>query len=160
MKAITSLADRFTSDEWRAYRKHSAAVIKAHRHGQSVNLAKDVPVLGFFENMAHLVRRGVLDKEMVWNKFGWYITRYFLGLTSDGNLIAQNRISEGDQTLWEEFEWLNREMLRIYRRRGIDIENPELTASRINELLEQEVNLTNLLDPFAPTKVILTGTQQ
>lgn len=153
---IMALTERFSSNEWRSYRIHCAAVIEAHRQGEAIDLSRDFPVLGFFENMAHLVRRGILDKEMVWNKFGWYVTRYYLALTAKGNLIEHNRRSEGDKTLWEEFEWLNREMLRFYKRRGIRVNEPELVMSRINELLAQESHLNDFISPPSLPKIFVS----
>jgi hypothetical protein len=145
--AVTALTDRFTSEEWRAYRAHCAAVIQLNDSGEPVDLAKDFPILGFFETMGHLVRRGILDEQMIWNKFGWYIVRYHLALSSDRNLIEANRRSENDDTLWEEFDWLNRRMLRIYSRKSVNIAGPELRRQRVDELLQQELNLTHFLDP-------------
>lgn len=155
---ITGLADRFTSEEWRSYRIHCASAIAARRRGEEFDLSKDFPVLGFFENIGHLVRRRVLDREMIWNKFGWYIIRYHIALSAGQSLIEQNRASEGDTTLWEEFDWLNGEMLRIYRKRGISIGQSTWDA-RIDELLRQESHLNDLADPAQPAKILLPGTR-
>jgi hypothetical protein len=155
---ITGLADRFSSDEWRTYRRHSAAIISTHLRRGNVNLAKDLPVLGFFENLGHLVRRRVVDERMVWNKFGWYVTRYFLALTFAGDLIASSRKAEDDKTLWEEFEWLNKRMLRIYRRRGIDIIGSHPPSQRVSELLEQETTLTDWKEPPSTPEIVFAET--
>jgi hypothetical protein len=138
---VTDLADRFTSDEWRGYRTHCSLVIQAHRRNEPVDLSEDFQILGLFEHVALLVRRGVLDDEMVWNKFGWYVTRYFLALTTAPNLIEANRDAEGDTTLWEEFEWLYQRMSEMYKNRGVDVEDPEQLDARLDELLRQELNL-------------------
>jgi len=144
---VSSLANEYTNDVWRKYRRHSARSLQEHLNGKQIDLSKDLPILGFFENMGHLVRRGGLDKEMIWNKFGWYIVRYYLALTYKNNLIEDIRRKEADPTLWEEWEWLNHEMLKIYQRRGVKILTDsallveENVRIRINELFEQELNL-------------------
>lgn len=150
---ITGLADRFASEEWRAYRMQCAAAIRAHRRGEEVDL-KDFPVLGFFENIGHLVRRNVLDAEMVWTKFGWSITRYHLALTRTReamndetrtvNLIEANRETEHDRTLWKEFEWVNRRMLVMYAEHGVNLLDPKMIDERVDELLRDEARL---MDP-------------
>lgn len=163
---ITELADRYTSSDWRTYREHCANVLIAHRNGATVDLSRDFPVLGFFENIGHLVRRGALDKIMIWNKFGWYVVRYHLALTRGRSLIEENRRSEADPTLWEEFEWLNRQMVRIYKRKGVAIDRHDLVAARIEELIQQESNAARLAIPqeaFTPlpehaVEVIAAGT--
>jgi hypothetical protein len=156
---VTDLADRFVSDEWRIYRMHCAARFDALQRGEEVDLSEDLPVLGLFEHMGFLVRRGILDRLMVWNKFGWYITRYYLAVTTPVNLIDQIRKRERDETLWDEFQWLNKDMLRIYRRRSIIIDGPALAATRIKELLKQEANLKNLVNPAIAPKLILPTDQ-
>lgn len=138
---VSELADQFTGDEWRVYRKHSAEALQRHRSGGSIDLSKDIPVLGFFENIGHLVRRKAIDKLMIWNKFGWYVTRYYLALTEDEDLIDDIRTKERDPTLWEELEWLNREMLKIYKKRKVERMQGKDNASRIAELFKQELNL-------------------
>jgi hypothetical protein len=144
--AVTDLADRWTSPEWRAYRQHCARAIRRHLNGEPVDLAEDFQILGLFEHMGLLVRRRVLDREMLWSKFGWYITRYHLALTCNESLIDANRSAEGDATLWEEFEWLNKEMLHIYALRGVAIKDARPARERIEELLKQEERLMSYAD--------------
>lgn len=152
---VTDLADRFVSDEWRIYRMHCAGRFDALQRGEIVDLSEDLPVLGLFEHIGHLVRRGILDRLMVWNKFGWYITRYYLAVTTHKDLIEHIRTREGDETLWEEFEWLHKTMLQIYKKRKIIIDAPSLVQTRIDELLKQEANLKNLVNPALTPKLIL-----
>lgn len=144
---VSSFADRWGTDEWRKYRIYSAKAIKKHLEGKPVDLSKDLPILGFFEHIGYLARRGGLDKEMIWNKFGWYIVRYHMGLSYKNSLIEQNRVNEGDHTLWEELDWLASEMLKIYRKKGVKLLSKDKLLTdesirlRIQELLKQELNL-------------------
>jgi hypothetical protein len=142
---VTTLAETWGNESWRKFRKHSATSLKTKLNGGNINLSKDLPVLGFFENLGHLVRRGAFDKEMIWNKFGWYIVRYYIATCYKEDLIQEIRAKENDITLWEEFQWLTSEMLVIYQKRGVLIidenKKAETIDCRINELFEQETNL-------------------
>jgi len=76
---ITSMDERFTSSAWLYHRVNCRRRLSAFNEGEGkevLDLSDDFPVLGFFENMAYLVRKGALHKEMVWNKFGWYVVGY------------------------------------------------------------------------------------
>lgn len=148
---MLALADKFMSPEWRTYRARCADVIMKHLSGQPVDLSVDFPVLGFFENLGYLVRAKIIDKEMVWNKFGWYIVRYHSALRSHGDLIQQNCEREHDPTLWEEFCWLDREMVKIYRMRGVDVSSMSETARHIAELIRQESTAPTLTAPLERT---------
>lgn len=113
---ITSLTERYESGSMRAYRKQFATVLINERNPSENELEKmragyfskslgfaDLPVLGFFENLALLTRKGVIDKEMVWCKFGGRVAGWY---QSTEKLINQARMNLKDPTLWEEFEWL------------------------------------------------------
>jgi len=140
---ITAFEQRFVTDEWKEYRMNSALFISAHQRGQLVDLSEDVQVLGMFEHMAVLTRRKILDREMFWSKFGWYVIRYYEGLaTGPRDLFVHIRLQEGDNTLWEGFEWLYGEMTKHYRRRGVALP-AEDAPKRIEELLQQELRLVD-----------------
>jgi hypothetical protein len=144
---ISGLAIEFSSDTWIAHRKKSADKVKLHYENQAATLSRDIPILGFFENIGYMVRRGALDKEMVWNKFGWYVVRYYIGLTYKVDLIEQARTKEADKTLWMETEYLYIEMLNLYKNHGVTVIIADAIVTdqnkriRIEELLEQELNL-------------------
>jgi|SRR5215213_1169817 len=139
---VTQLVDRFESVEWYARRRRCAELLKWHYSGeQELDLSSPFPVLAFLENIAHLTRRGALDKLMVWNKFGWAVVAYYCALTSSTNALKAARDREGDPTIWEEFEWLYRECVKIYRRRGIRVDEPSKGKLQIQLLFKWEGNL-------------------
>ena len=49
----------------------------------------DLPVLLFFERLAYLTRRGVLDRAMVWDTFFWELERYYIAVTQPANLLEE-----------------------------------------------------------------------
>jgi hypothetical protein len=136
---VTDALYRYMSQEWRINRFLSATALRKHASGERI-ISSDLPVLNFFENMGYLVRKKAVDKEMVWNQFGWYVVRYYFALEKPPSLLERERESENDRVLWEEFEWLAKESLRLYNKRGVyiyKIEDPSITL-RIEELLEEE----------------------
>ena len=66
----------------------------------------DQPILSWFENIAYLTRRGVLDRGMVWNKFFWDLEHYYLALTHPVDLLALARQGSKCPTLYQALEWL------------------------------------------------------
>jgi hypothetical protein len=136
---ITELVAQFRSDELVGERRKLARLIAERVDGKVVQLEGDYPVLGFFENIGLLARRDALDKEMVFNKFGWEVVRYHDALTHPTDLIAETRERHREPSLYEETEWLYRCMLRMYRRKGIDMADPGSHAARVHELLVQEL---------------------
>ena len=139
---ITSLDDRFNSTEWREYRKQCAEKLKDYRFRPTeLDLSENFPVLPFFENLGYLVRSGALDQMMVWNKFGRYVVGYYLALTTSKDVIQEVRQKTGDSTLWEEFEWLSKECIKIYQNKGIKFEDKESRDDKITALLKWESTL-------------------
>jgi hypothetical protein len=72
--------------------------VKAARDLLSGQSLEAEPILDFFETMALLLRRGALDKEMVWHTFFYWIDHYFEA--------AKNSISERqkiDPLVWQDF---------------------------------------------------------
>lgn len=143
---IISLADRFESKEMHEYRRDCFLEFEKKLKNEPVNITKCYHILGFFENIGYLVRRGVLDKGMVWNKFSWVIERYYLLLTYKTNYLQSIRDKEQTPDIYTEFEWLNSEMIKLDKKNGIFIFSKERLNEdnfnlRINELGEQETHL-------------------
>ena len=51
--------------------------VKASRYLLNGQFLEAEPILDFFETMALLLRRGALDKEIVWHTFFYWIDRYY-----------------------------------------------------------------------------------
>jgi hypothetical protein len=147
---IATLDERFHSPEFRRLRVAGQSRLSSHVDNCArLDLSNDLPVLGFFENVAYLARRRALDKKMVWNKFGWYVVGYYLAITrwkdaNQKNAIEQYREKEKDETLYEEFVWLYVQCVEIYRKRGVPVYNCCWQKTRIEHLLDNEGSLLNL----------------
>jgi Domain of unknown function (DUF4760) len=105
-KMVLDAFARFDSKEMRERRKRFATALKTDQ--AAVRLADESPVLDFFEDIAHLVHRGVLDEEMVWNSFGHWVTGYYRATTLHTDLIANHRRDSNREDMFREFSWLNR----------------------------------------------------
>lgn len=116
---VTALADRYDSADMRADRKRFGEMIVDFRAGNSVDFLGYLPVLLFFEHLAHLVRRGAIDKLMVWNRFGWEVVCYYTALKKPKDMLSEIRKQEHDQTIYEEFEWLARAVQEVHRQRRV-----------------------------------------
>jgi len=139
---ITQLVDRFESEEWCRHRQRCAELLRRHHAGeQELDLSAAFPVLPFLENIAHLTRRGALDKLMVWNKFGWSVVGYYFALTTRSNTLQAARDRAMEPTNWEEFEWLYREAVKIYRQKGSAVDDPRKRELKIQEFLAWEGTL-------------------
>lgn len=98
-------------------------------------------VLGFYENLGHLVRRRALDEMMVWTKFSWELVCYFQCITANGDALAVARTKNGDPTLYEEMEWLNKRFVRTYRRKGVSVYRDDGRIRWIEDFFVQEKSL-------------------
>jgi hypothetical protein len=71
----------------------------------------------FFTTVGLLLKRGVLDVEFVWTSFCYWFVRHWEVSEAD---IRAWRKQEGDETYWEECDYLYQELVRYdAKRRGI-----------------------------------------
>lgn len=139
---VTQLDDRFNSPEWRQYRSHCARLLKEHLDKtRELSLSESFPVLSFFEHVGYLARTHVVDRRMLWNKFGWFVVGYYLAITSGKDPIKDARAADGDSTLWVEVEWFYNYSARLYRSHNVDLETSAARQHRIAELLKWEDSL-------------------
>ena len=97
------------------------------------------PVPNFFEDMGMLLRRDYLDREMIWDTFSYYVTRWWSSLKA---YIAKERTDKGDDTLFKDLEYLVETMYRdeMMKRRKTRTEL-EPTSAEVNRFLKEEANL-------------------
>jgi len=140
---VTGLVTEYNSEDFENRRKNLAALLAPVAKGERISIADAsvFGVLGFYENLGHLVRRGALDELMVWNKFSWDLVCYFECLVLGDNALRKLREQFGDPTLYEEMEWLNARFLRIYRRRGVSLFGKDGRVRWLSDFLSQERRL-------------------
>jgi hypothetical protein len=106
---ILALRDRYDTPQMRASRKRLSQHLLHSREPHDA----DIGVVRFFEMLGFLTHRRVLDRRMVWNAFGGWVTSYYYLLTHPADRIAEWRKEFHDPMVFAEFEWLSREMMRI-----------------------------------------------
>ncbi len=125
------------------HRKNLASEILAIRDSKvKLDLTNYFPLLGFFEHIGHLVHRGVLDREMVWNKFFHQVEMYYLALTKPVNYIENARQSENQPMWYVELEWLYHDLAVLDRRkRALRPDKGRPTDIQVSRFLHNEVNI-------------------
>lgn len=124
-------------------RDFSRILLKKYDSGvrMLIKLSND-DVIVFFETMGLLTHKKTLDKNMVWNEFCWEIVRYYGALTYPENQIERLRKETNDSTLYDNFIWLNSEMLKIdSRRRKKTIREVTPNEEDVDQFLKEESTL-------------------
>src|SRR5215472_1766574 len=104
---LLELRERFYSPRMRQARRDLSLWLLKRDRGEEI---ENWEVGMFFELMGHLVHTGVLEKRMVWNAFGTWISSYHYSITRPTNLLELWRKESGDPLVFAEFEWLAQQM--------------------------------------------------
>ncbi len=134
--AVMTLRERFDSTRMlRARRALSERLLQ----GTSGDLA-NMEVITFFELVATLTHRDVLDDDLVWEAFGTWISAYWWTLRHPVDLVGQIRKDLFDPLVFHEFEWLANRMDELDKEffGAQPLPNDDLESRRI---LSREVRL-------------------
>ena len=123
------LEDKFNSPDFRKARSNAAKLILKKQFDK----AEDI--FDFFETIGYLVREEALDKKIVWSTFFEWVQGYW---SSGLKYILDSRQEDKDQTIWEDFEYLHTELLKIQRERGNRSQPELLTNSELVTFLKKE----------------------
>jgi len=98
------------------------------------------PVLNFFEDMGMLVRRNLLDHDMIWDTFSYYVRTW---RSASRDYIAKVRADlGGDETLFTDFDYLAECMCEAEaQKRGKTRGELEPSPSQLQTFLEVEGRL-------------------
>ena len=114
-KMVNDAVARFDSETMRKRRKDFSSKLKTDQ--KNVDLSKaETPVLDFFEDIGLQTRRGILDPEMVWVAFSWWIIGYYDAVTRTNNLINTYRERTKNVDMYREFQWLHDNCIDKWRR--------------------------------------------
>jgi len=139
-KMVLDCVAIFDSSEWLDHRSRFAKMLLDNRTG--IDPRRDTPVLEFFEELAYMTRRGVLDTGMVWNSFFWVIEHYYPAVTAPPNLLEKARKESGSRTLYRELIWLHKELCIVCAREEGSAQYRPPTDDEIKQFLEDEVHLS------------------
>jgi hypothetical protein len=134
---LTRLADRFDSPRFLSRRRAAANYLidNVFVEDDMVEVERlnraGWDVCGFFEDVGHLQRVGVLQVESVWNSFG-SVTRTYWPLCKPA--IERLREERKVPTMYEEFEHLSRVVADLEHKWGI---GPP-TKEHLREVMEDE----------------------
>jgi hypothetical protein len=113
-KMVNDAVARFDSQTMRRHRKGFSGKLKTDQ--ADVDLSKaETPVLDFFEDLGLQTRRGILDAEMVWVAFSWWIIGYYNAVTRPQDLIKKYREGSKSVDMYREFEWLHDQCIDKWR---------------------------------------------
>jgi len=103
---ILKLDDKFNNDSFKKLRRVAAKNIMKN------NFKEAEDVFDFFETLGLLLRKGALDKEMVWNTFFYWIHHYWI--TGIDYITKEQR---DDPPTWEDFEYLHEQVIKVEKKR-------------------------------------------
>lgn len=103
-------------------RWHSSAMLRARKEYCEQWLAGKEEIDGvgetiaeFFEELGTYVRIKAVPKKIFWETYSWYVEYYFKMLRPGIQSVKQRY---SDKLLYSEFEWLEREIGKISKRKG------------------------------------------
>lgn len=92
------------------------------------------PILDFFETMALLLRRGALDKEMVWHTFFYWIDHYY---EATKDVISKRQIQ--DPLVWKDFVAFATNLRRFQSERQGSPSYQPPSPEQVKSFLEEEL---------------------
>jgi hypothetical protein len=136
--AVLTLRERYDSPAYRRRRKLLAQRLLAGRHDDITNLE----VAAFFELVGSLTHSRVLNRELVWEAFGTWISGYYVALRGPVDVIGRTRTALKDPLIMHEFEWLFGLVQQIDRKKmGAHVDIEEVNREESASLLRREAEL-------------------
>ena len=95
---------------------HRRTTCENHRVGSKKISVAEGQVLGFFEEMGLLCRKGVLDDEFVWATYSYFIEHYWSMLETN---IKEYRLTTKDNSWYEEVEGLRNMVAKFSLKKNV-----------------------------------------
>lgn len=148
---LMRLNERFDGQDLKAYRRVAAKYLNEPRRGvpansdsESEQLEKQLEdegslaldhVLDFFQYMGVLTRKKVIDVDLAWDQYFYFLNSYYV-LARD--YVAQCRQAWPDA--WEDVDWLHQRLSRVESKRS---RRPYLLPDkeRLDQFLNDECSL-------------------
>jgi hypothetical protein len=136
LQALVSLDARWKSEEFYAYR-----VSACERYGdRSLSIARrEGEVLSFFEGLGAYLKRGVFDREILWDKYSYHVECYWFMFKEH---VGEFRNSSKDVSWFDKFEYLDSQMKKCATKRGIQ-NYGEKTQEEMNRFISGESDLAS-----------------
>ena len=110
---LLDLRERFYGPRLQRSRKSLSVWLLQGDRGDEPNVWE---VALFFQLLGSLARTRTLDRRLVRNAFGTWITAYYTFMTQPVNLISKWRAESGDPSVFADFEWLAQLIIEDERR--------------------------------------------
>jgi hypothetical protein len=130
---ILKLDDKFNSSDFKKIRSKASSAILSEETDNKFIHAEDV--FDFFETLGYFVKHKALDKKIVWHTFYGLAHSYW---SVGKDYIFSVRKEKADDTLWEDFQWLHNELLKIERTNTNKLEPEILSQEEIVKFLKNE----------------------
>ena len=138
---LLDMRERFFSPRLQRSRKAiSSWLLRSDRSEEPT----DWEVTFFFELLGSLTRSRNLERRLVRNAFGTWITAYYTGLTRPVDLLAQWRSEDHDPLIFADFEWLARWIFEEERRLVPTAESRESELELAHDVLQGDARLEGL----------------
>lgn len=132
LQMFNEIAAQYSSPEMHAARRRIAMRLLS----EPKSLDHEDSLLVFYENLAILVRKNLLDRDLTWNTFSHDVPRYWSLLRE---YVLWSRETSNSPALYEEFEQLARDL--VARKRsplGTAVAPDELNESSLRSFLLYE----------------------
>jgi len=124
---LLDLRERFFSPRMKKARKDLSSWLLRPVEGEE---PENWEVALFFELLGSLTRTGILERRLVRNAFGTWVTGYYTMITRPVDRFAQWRKESNDPLIFGDFEWLAKLIIEFERRLA---PGPEFDQSMIEE---------------------------
>jgi hypothetical protein len=128
---------------WNSIMMQQARRMTCERYGPDItSIDQPTSHVGyFFEELGIYCKRGILDKDIVWEIYSFHIEHFWI--------MAKNRITcfrrdRRDETFYKNFEHLYHEMLAINRKKGAPIH--EKTSEDIASFIAYELGIIEFIE--------------
>jgi len=131
-ETLSRIVERFENNSYQEKRKSAALTclknLKKRKPGVEVE-----DVLDFFDEVAFLVRSGVLTKKMVWHEFYHWVRLYW---QAAGKYVIERRLEE--PAVWEDLYWLYPKLNDIEKKKYPCHYKEKLTEKDLKKFLKEE----------------------
>lgn len=135
---LLDLRERFFSLRLRQARKSLSTWLLSERRGE---VPDNWEVALFFELLGSLTRSRILQKRLVRNAFGTWITGYYIMINQPVDLFARWRKESNDPLIFADFEWLAKRVIVFEERLAPGPEFERSVLEEAREVIESEARL-------------------
>ena len=107
LQMLNNMRENWNSERMMPFRKTTCT--NYQKGTKKIGMAEG-EVLGFFEEMGFMLKKGVVDKDFIWETYSYFIEHYWSMLESN---IKEFRLSTRDNSWFKNFESL-RDSVRKY----------------------------------------------